>query len=319
MCWKRTIIALIIALTAILSPSIASAQEDHVVGLENGSEWQVIEGNYLSGYEPETSDVIINRIYKGVLGREPDVGGLVYWIDLVDSGTIDYADMAAEFVNSEEYRITTGNPETFIDALYANVLDRQPDAAGKQYWLNQWASKGNTLYGAGEIAMYFANSEEHKAKLSAERYRYTAVTKISDRDETVLSDDATADQIIEAIFPVDQWENAKAIAWCESRKEDNVTNVNTNGTVDYGLFQINTYYHKNDMTSAVSIMSPRAQQVVASQGWPNALYDSEVNTYVAYHITQVETWRDSVSGWRGQRWGSWTCAKPSLTGVYWSF
>lgn len=35
----------------------------------------------------------------------------------------------------------------------------------------------------------------------------------------------------------------KRVAWCESRYDINAKNVNANGTVDYGLMQINTFYH----------------------------------------------------------------------------
>lgn len=79
------------------------------------------------------------RIYKAAFGREPDEEGLGYWIHAMDQGA-SLIEVAASFLDSDEFtqRYGAGVDDTgFIDALYTNVLARQPDAGGYTYWLNE--------------------------------------------------------------------------------------------------------------------------------------------------------------------------------------
>lgn len=79
------------------------------------------------------------RLYKAALGREPDQPGLGYWINERDEG-MALIEIAASFLDSDEFthRYGTGLDNTaFVDAIYLNVLARQPDPAGHAYWLNE--------------------------------------------------------------------------------------------------------------------------------------------------------------------------------------
>ena len=55
---------------------------------------------------------------------------------------MELASAAASFIASNEFKAAYGDPVTltaskFLDLLYANVLGRAPDAAGKAYWQDQ--------------------------------------------------------------------------------------------------------------------------------------------------------------------------------------
>jgi hypothetical protein len=76
------------------------------------------------------------RLYQAAFGREPDLPGLGYWMSVLDGGDSAF-DVATGFIGSAEfaslYGADTSNAE-YIRALYLNVLEREPDAAGYAYW-----------------------------------------------------------------------------------------------------------------------------------------------------------------------------------------
>jgi hypothetical protein len=81
----------------------------------------------------------VYRLYQAAFDRAPDTAGLGYWIKQLDAGKGDLAWVAAHFQHSQEFQRTYGGPDDlsdgqFLDLLYNNVLDREPDAAGFLYW-----------------------------------------------------------------------------------------------------------------------------------------------------------------------------------------
>jgi Domain of unknown function (DUF4214) len=79
------------------------------------------------------------RLYKAAFDREPDEVGLGYWIEQLDNGgSLQLA--ASGFLISDEFRSLYGsNPSDtlFLTKLYNNVLDRDPDQGGLNYWIGQ--------------------------------------------------------------------------------------------------------------------------------------------------------------------------------------
>lgn len=76
------------------------------------------------------------RIYQAAFDRTPDNGGLKFWIGEMDNGTSLYS-VADGFVHSAEFMAMYGaNPSTaqFVAKLYDNVLHRQYDQGGFDYW-----------------------------------------------------------------------------------------------------------------------------------------------------------------------------------------
>lgn len=149
-------------------------------------------------------------------------------------------------------------------------------------------------------------------KMGTKRTLISSPSSLSDYDNLIVS-----------LFPESQWENAYNIIECESNGNPSLTyGPNRDGTFDYGLFQINYTHHRSQLDQAVATMTQREKDIVSTVGFPEALYDPLVNTYVAYFITQTEGWRENVSSfpdWRKQRWGSWTCASPTNANAVWEF
>ena len=85
-----------------------------------------------------------------------------YWISVLDAGT-SLNDIANSFIISDEFTSLYGeDPDTgsFVTALYNNVLDRDPDAGGLNYW--QGLIDGGTLSRA-EVLANFSESDENIA------------------------------------------------------------------------------------------------------------------------------------------------------------
>jgi hypothetical protein len=82
------------------------------------------------------------RIYKAAFNRDPmngDKGGLGYWIGQMDRG-MNLLEVSARFIDSNEFRSLYGSNPTnaeFLTKVYQNVLGRQPEAEGYNWWLNQ--------------------------------------------------------------------------------------------------------------------------------------------------------------------------------------
>ena len=82
------------------------------------------------------------RIYKAAFNRTPDEGGLGYWIGQMDLG-MDLVDVSARFIDSDEFRAAYGtNPSNgeFLTKVYNNVLGRDPDSGGYDWWVDQLAN-----------------------------------------------------------------------------------------------------------------------------------------------------------------------------------
>lgn len=94
----------------------------------------------------EDRDFLVS-LYVGYFNRAPDPAGLQFWIDQVEAGR-DTNTIAADFAASPEAKslypfLTTpdvSSPTSFITAVYANLFNRAPDAAGQAFWEQQLSS-----------------------------------------------------------------------------------------------------------------------------------------------------------------------------------
>jgi hypothetical protein len=115
---------------------------------------------------PETrvadkSDVsVLGRLYQAAFDRTPDVGGLNYWVDQWEEN-MEPLEVASRFYDSAEFKARYGSPsdEGFIDLLYENVLDRDPDVGGLNYWLGELAGGMDR----SEVLARFSESTENIA------------------------------------------------------------------------------------------------------------------------------------------------------------
>ena len=90
---------------------------------------------------PEWTGRVVDTLYDDIFGRAPDPGGRVYWGTLIREG-LRVSEVASHFDGSDEWfarPAPTGGGGTvggWVDALYARILRRDPDAA-RSYWVNE--------------------------------------------------------------------------------------------------------------------------------------------------------------------------------------
>ena len=76
---------------------------DPVVSYKDVSKSFVDSSEFSSIAAPDSSsEFFATALYQNVLGRAPDPSGLVYWINQLDSGLQDRADVLIGFANSSE-------------------------------------------------------------------------------------------------------------------------------------------------------------------------------------------------------------------------
>jgi hypothetical protein len=103
------------------------------------------------------------RLYQAAFDRAPDLPGLGFQMNDLDMG-YSLAHVAQNFIDSPEFQRTYGpsisNTE-FITLLYRNVLNREPEAAGLQYHLDEFAA-GDTR---ANMLTHFSESPENQANV----------------------------------------------------------------------------------------------------------------------------------------------------------
>ncbi|MEM7323122.1 MAG: SpoIID/LytB domain-containing protein [Actinomycetota bacterium] len=78
---------------------------------------------------------VIDELYLSAFNRGADAGGRQYWVAEMADG-LKYEHLGTLFYGSPEYVMQSGNTnETFVDALYGDLLGRQADSSGRAYWL----------------------------------------------------------------------------------------------------------------------------------------------------------------------------------------
>lgn len=148
-------------------------------GSGSGSEWSVRnnisgETDTLAGIErlhfddtmvmldtaTDSVGASVYRLYQAAFDRQPDLVGVGFWITQADRGA-SMASIADTFLHSDEFAHLYGdsNPsnDTFLTKLYSNVLHRQYEQGGYDFWQGA-LQKGVSR---AEVLLAFAASDEN--------------------------------------------------------------------------------------------------------------------------------------------------------------
>jgi uncharacterized protein (DUF1501 family) len=98
------------------------------------------------------------RLYLAYFLRLPDDSGLDYWLT-ADDGRLPLAEASYWFTRSQEFQNMYGRLDDagFLELVYRNVLRREPDPAGLDYWTQVLADG----YDRGSLMIWFSESEEN--------------------------------------------------------------------------------------------------------------------------------------------------------------
>jgi hypothetical protein len=103
------------------------------------------------------------RLYRALLRRAPDAGGLRFWVERRRSGSWTLDRMATAFSSSAEFQRRYGrlSNRAFVEQIYTDVLGRPPDRSGVAYWTAQLDAGKRTK---GTVVVGFSESNEFKRK-----------------------------------------------------------------------------------------------------------------------------------------------------------
>lgn len=104
-------------------------------------------------------DARLVRLYIAYFKRPPDPTGFAYWKRQLDAGK-GLINAANKFAQSSEFQRVYGKLSNgdFIDLVYLNVLEREPDATGRSFWLTRLDNKTKNR---GEVMINFSESSEN--------------------------------------------------------------------------------------------------------------------------------------------------------------
>ncbi len=94
---------------------------------------------------------LIQQLYIGYFNRASDPAGMDYWLANYDVG-MSLTDIAQSFSKQEESKAlypylsdNASSPNEFISSIYSNLLGRQADESGLNYWVTQLSSVLSTI------------------------------------------------------------------------------------------------------------------------------------------------------------------------------
>ncbi len=102
----------------------------------------------------------ITRLYSAYFLRAPDDGGYAFWSDEFSSGRRGLQNMSDFFASSDEFRALYANLSNreFVQLVYQNVLGRQPDVEGLNFWTGRLDSGAMSR---GTVMINFSESSEY--------------------------------------------------------------------------------------------------------------------------------------------------------------
>ena len=86
---------------------------------------------------PSANSNFVSNLYKDLLNRAPDAGGLTAWTATLDQGTLTRTQVALDIEYSPEYM------NILVANAYGALLNRAPDAGGQQAWV-MYLQEGHT-------------------------------------------------------------------------------------------------------------------------------------------------------------------------------
>lgn len=115
--------------------------------VSSGDSAYIITGMQINGkqYDMHYTDsrVWANKFYVALFNRGAEVSGMDYWAHLIDGGMSlsNAASAMAGCTEAKEIYTPEMSNQDIVKTFYNNVLGRETDQSGLQYWTNQLATK----------------------------------------------------------------------------------------------------------------------------------------------------------------------------------
>ena len=141
--------------TILRRPAEAGGRAFWLKQVQNGMRIEEIAAEFYGSDEyyrkaGSTSAGYVDKLYVDLLGRQADDSGRSFWVKILESRTKTRTGVAGEFYDSIESRSDR------VRGLYQQILNRNPDRTGWDYWSEQLKTLGDV-----KLAAYLAASEEY--------------------------------------------------------------------------------------------------------------------------------------------------------------
>jgi Domain of unknown function (DUF4214) len=162
------------------SPS-GGESNGHVAAIADGTVPRPkLVADLIASSEAGRTVAAVTRFYLGLLGRAPDLGGLLSWMDVLLAGSCNTFCLDARrqtivdaMSTTAEYRTRFGGAtptaQTFVTKLFQQLLGRTPSAGERDPWVNEILLGHLTM---PQVARQFVESPEYAS--------------LSDRDTAVI-------------------------------------------------------------------------------------------------------------------------------------
>ena len=147
-----------------------------------------------------TDEEFVTILYKTFFGRDPEEGGMKFWLDQLSTGTMDRVAVANGFIFSQEWADTcasygirsggdikpTGAIEPteltykFVERMYTTAMGRGYDEGGRQYWASELSNFNVTGEQVG--ASFFLSEEMENYKLDDKEFLNRLYLTFMDRE-----------------------------------------------------------------------------------------------------------------------------------------
>lgn len=145
-------------------------------------------------WESYTTAPPIIRLYFAYFNRIPDYGGFSWWSEQLYFGTSDLRGASFAFAGSAEFVMTYGilSNSDFVRLVYQNVLQRQPDQGGHDYWTGQL----NQGMARPDLMLYFSEAAEHVNLRASTVIQVLATARMVHRMPTSVQQNADPDAFV---------------------------------------------------------------------------------------------------------------------------
>jgi uncharacterized repeat protein (TIGR01451 family) len=134
------------------APDLAGADAWESLFMEGVSRQTIVQRLWNS---PEHLGMEVDRLYAQTLHRSADPGGRAAWVNYLTQGHGEN-DLDVQLLTSGEYMATHSSSSSFVQGLYADVLQRTPDSLEVSGWLAALQATADRAL----IANSFVNSAE---------------------------------------------------------------------------------------------------------------------------------------------------------------
>ncbi len=111
---------------------------------------------FIATYGTLTNSQFVSQLYRNILNRAPDTGGLNFWIDRLSSGT-SRGEVVLGFSESPEFQTRTANDVRVI-MTYEGMLRRAAEPEGFAGWVRYLEAGNDSL----ALTRGFLYSQEYR-------------------------------------------------------------------------------------------------------------------------------------------------------------